>query len=246
MINAFYSGLSGTKSLQSSLDVSANNIANVNTAGYKAQQTNFSDLIYTGMSGENTIQIGNGVKVADVSSLMSQGRIEETGRQYDFAILGAGYFAVRDASGKVSYTRDGNFSVNDTGEVVCLVTKSGEQVLDINLEPVVIPLASAENTEDSPEGESTAAEKGVPGVFVFANPEGLDLSGGGKLTPTNISGEAQADKSSILAKGVLEVSNVDLVTEMTNMMEVQRGFQFSAKLIQTADELENIANTLRG
>ena len=250
MINAFYSAVSGSKSLQSSLDVSANNIANANTAGYQAQQTNFADLVYTGISspedGAASIKTGNGVRVSAISTVLGAGAIEETGREYDFAILGEGYFGVSDSSGNTYYTRNGNFYLDTTGEDNYLVTANGDRVLDADLAPITVADLTAPAEEAAASGEeSDTSEAITPGVFAFANPYALLRDGNGRLSASAASGEGQADSSIKVKGGVLESSNVDMVQEMSDMMQAQRSFQFSAKLIQAADELENIANSLR-
>ena len=245
MINAFYNGLSGAKSFQGSLDIKANNISNVYTAGYKTQEVAFSDLIYSDISTKNSngqLKIGNGVKLSGMSSQLSQGTIEETGKKYDFTIMGQGYFAVRSADDQLYYTRNGNFHIEEKDGDTYLLTANGDNVLDGELSPLTIKDVANDNPD---ENSDISNEAGELAVFTFKNPNSLTREGYGRLSANDLSGQAEIlDKANII-QGVLEGSNVDMVKEMTDMMEAQRGFQFSTKLIQTADELENIANTLR-
>ncbi len=242
MISAFYSGVSGAKSAQAGLDVNANNIANVNTTGYKAQQTGFSDLLYIETSAQNPVQIGSGVKVSAVSSFLDTGSIQQTGAEYDFAILGEGYFCVRGNDNNIYYTRNGNFNLQEQDGTTYLVTASGEQVLNSQQSPVTL---SAASDSESAEASETATVGIDIGVFTFNNPYALTRNGYGLFSANAQSGAAEVDAESYVVQGAIEGSNVDLTCELTDMMQAQRSFQMSVKLIQTADELENIANNLR-
>jgi len=248
MINAFYSGVAGSKSYQTSLNVTANNIANVNTAGYQSQQTNFADLIYTGIApttGEDpAIAFGSGTKVASVATNLKPGTFTPTGRRYDYMIGGDGYFAVMDSGGNTYYTKNGNFHLDATGTY--LLTANGERVLDANLSPLDLSAAGAETySADTAGAEDMISQAELPGVFTFTNPAALTREGNGLLSATGALRKAEADSSSKVISGALEGSNVDIAQDLSDLLVAQRGFEFSAKVIQTADELENIANNLR-
>jgi len=261
MINAFYSGVSGAKTCQTRLDVSANNIANVSTTGFKAQQTTFTDLVYNNMAIDENASVilkeGSGVKIADTSPSLDQGNVEYTDGVYDVAILGEGYFAVGDDAGNISYTRSGNFSVQKNGDDKYLMTSNGEYVLDSELSPIVISgqaqnvqfTTGAQNAEASSQADSETESSNAQiiniGVFNFDNPYALSPDGYGKLSATAASGAANLYNEALIEQGALEGSNVDIATEMSNLLQAQRGFQFSSKVIQAADEMESIANTLR-
>ncbi len=242
MINAFYSGLSGAKSAQTGLDVNANNIANVNTVGFKAQQVGFSDLIYSKTPTQNQLPIGNGVKVSAVDSLLDTGSIQQTGAEYDFAVLGKGYFCVRDSNNNIYYTRAGNFQLQQIDATTYLVTTDGKQVLNSQLSPVTLSSSSDSEATDDTESASSGIDIGV---FAFKNPYALTREGDGLYTANAQSGAAEIYNEATVVQGALENSNVDLSNELTDIMQAQRGFQLSTKLIQTADELENVANSLR-
>lgn len=250
MINAFYSGMSGAKSFQTRLNVSANNMANANTAGYESQQATFTDLMYTNLTGADgapaTLQTGNGVRASDISSALTKGTIEQTGRNEDIALLGDGYFCVQDAQGNRFFTRSGNFHFEINQDQRYLMTANGDSVLDENLIPVKVP-ADAQNTRFGGPSTAPAGEDGMINlaVIAFSNPYGLSRDGYGRMAATAASGVGALALGTTAQQGALEGSNVDLVTEMSDMMQAQRGFQFSTKILQTADEMENVINSLR-
>jgi len=253
MINSFYSGVSGAKGFQNELNVTANNIANVNTTAYKSQEACFADLIYTNMAAQEenaTLVSGNGVKIASVTSLLQTGPLTETGRNLDAAIMGDGYFAVRDAAGEVYFTRNGNFQLQTISGQMCLTTAGGDCVLNEEMEPATIANPNESIFLTGPGGEISQEAAGEDnsihiGVFSFSNPYALLNDGYGRMKATDGSGTGDLVAGAKIRTGVLEGSNVDVATELCNMLQAQRGFQFSAKLIQTADELENVANNLR-
>ncbi len=254
MIQAFYSGVAGAKSFQTQIDVGANNIANAGTNGFKEQQSAFADLMYVNLPGAegeaSNLKTGSGVKVSDISPALEEGPVEVTGRPYDVALLGEGYFCVQDDASNTYFTRAGNFCLKKNGESSYLATANGDLVLNEKLEPIVI----AEREHNVRFG-APALEAGVNenenenvinlAVFAFDNPYALIRDGYGRLQTTAGSGEGAIYYGAKISQGALEGSNVDLASEMTNLLQAQRGFQCSVKIIQTADELEGIANSLR-
>jgi len=261
MINAFYSGITGAKSAQTRLDITANNIANANTAGFKAQQAAFTDLIYTNLTKNDaaspSLKAGNGVKISAASSLLDQGNLEYTERSFDIAIIGDGYFAVGDNEGNISYTRAGNFCLQKNGEDYYLMTSSGDYVLNSKLSPIIIAdsgkeIQFTESTDEEAlasgldaEAEALNSQIINIGIFKFDNPHALSLEGYGKLSPNAASGEAELFAEAQIRQGALEGSNVDIAEQMSDLIKAQRGFQFSSKVIQVVDEMEGLANSLR-
>jgi len=251
MINAFYTGIAGAQAYQTMLDITANNIANTNTAGYKAQQAVFLDLLYNSKDGATEpLAIGSGVKIGDIVPDMAGGAIEFTGNPYDFAILGDGYFAVQDAAGETAYTRVGNFRLSEDETNYYLVTADGDAVLDTQMQPITISKEEQPNflfAGPAAADMETADDEAIIRLAIcrFANPSGLLMEGMGKVSATEASGAGIINDKGAVIQGALESSNVDLSTEMVNLIQAQRGFQLASKVIQTADELENIANTLR-
>jgi flagellar basal-body rod protein FlgG len=251
MINAFYSATSGALCSQSSIDVSANNIANVNTTGYKEQSAIFSEILYSNMANVDgatpqNLKTGNGVKLQDVAKVFNQGDVTETGRTLDVAIEGNGLFGVMDKKGNVSYTRAGNFSVANENPTNYLVTSNGDYVLDSNMKPIVLSDPISDVAFSSPTANTNVNDSTVKiGIFSFNNPYELTMQGDSKYKANNLSGKAVLDTNSTIKQGSLESSTVDLASEMTRIIQAQRAFQFNSKMIQVADEVEQMANTLR-
>lgn len=248
MINAFYAARSGILNSQNSLGVTANNISNVNTTGYKEQRANFADLLYTNVHGIEVdpanLKSGNGAKLQEIAKIFTQGPIEGTGRTLDVGISGDGFFCVSDAQGNLSYTRDGSFNLSQENGVNYLTASDGSYVLDGNLNRIVVP--NAKDVTFSPADGLPAQGNAVkPGVFTFSNPYALNLMGNNRFEANTASGQPVLTKNCELKQNALERSNVDLVTEMEKMIEQQRGFQFNAKMLQVTDEMEQTANQLR-
>jgi flagellar basal-body rod protein FlgG len=251
MIKAFYTATSGAQASQTSIDISANNLANLNTTGYKTKSASFSDILYTNINGGSTtpqnLQTGSGVKLQDVSSVFTQSAIEDTGHVLDVAIEGDGFFAVKDSNNNISYTRAGNFSISNDGTNSYLINSNGDYVLDQNLNPSIVNGSVDNVVLVAPDRNNATNNTYIKlGVFNFKNPYALSPQGESKYTVNNLSGQPALDTNSKLVQGSLEVSSVNMTSEMTNMIEAQRAFQFSAKMIQVADEIEQMANTLRG
>lgn len=236
MIKAFYTGQSGTKYHQLNIDFIANNVANINTIGYKSQEATFADLLYTS-------ETGGGVKSDSAQVNLAQGVYVQTGDKFDCAINGEGYFAVMDANGDIYYTRDGNFSaqMGPDGKQY-LMNSSGDYVLDENYNKIEITDENQNYTVTGPNGGLESIEVGV---FTFPVPENLMQIGGNKYVATPGAGDPTLDPTAEVLSGYLESSNVDLSTEMTNLMTAQRAFQISTKIVQIADEMEQTANNLR-
>ena len=253
MMNALYSAATGMSAQQVGMDVIANNLANVNTAGYKATRLTFEDLLYTQVGSRQAslegAQVGMGVAPARTELMFTQGTLTETGSPTNMAIEGNGFFRVQ-VGDQYRYTRDGNFSVDANGQ---LVTSNGYR-----LDPeIVIPqdtdLASISLT---PTGRMTAKVGGVSTVLGqveivgFSNPAGLLPIGDNLFAPTINSGDptmgipGTGDRGFVRG-GFIEASNVSTMEEMINMITSQRAFESVAKVISTSDEMLGIANSIR-
>ncbi|NLN81205.1 MAG: flagellar hook-basal body protein [Clostridiales bacterium] len=227
MIRGFYSATQGIKTSQVRMDTLANNMANVGTTGFKPITPGFSDTLYANL--DENVSIGSGVKQISSTVNFAPGTREHTGEEYDFFIEGDGFFAVGSQEDGVQYTRNGRFSLSHENGQNFLVTADGQYVLDKDLQRIVI-------------GENTAVE---PGVFGFANPYALQLTGSCRFAPNEMSGQAETIENAVVINGCLESSAVDMVGEISRMIEAQRAFQFNARMIQVSDEIEQIASTLR-
>ena len=233
MITSFYTAATGTIQLQKGVDVTANNIANVSTTGYKASASTFSDLIYTNMNaaqGTNTdLKSGHGTKLQKTDTLFTQGGFQHTDRPFDYALTQPNDFFAVETNGVVKYTRNGNFHISQQDKRY-LVSADGGYVLDAKGQRI-----SVANEQDNP----------AIGMFSFDNCDGLLREGDTSFTATASSGAAKAVTDPELKKGWLEDSAVNVADEMVSVIELQRAFQFNSKIVQVSDEIMQTVNGLR-
>jgi len=248
---------------QFNLDNISNNLANVNTTGFKKNRVEFSDLLYETLQKGSAkdvdgkpvnIQVGHGVKYSSTSKIYSVGNMSQTQNPLDLAIDGDGFFKVLDAKGQAAYTRDGGLKISISGDVANLVTSEGfvfqgpdgsielpSTAKDINISSLGI-ISYKDET-------GASVEAGKIGVYKFVNPAGLENVGFNLLKETEISGAAtdtQNDGSGgNVLQGYLEMSNVQVVEEMVKLIQAQRAYEINSKSIQTADEMLQTANNLR-
>lgn len=261
MIRALNTAATGMQAQQTNMDVISNNMANVNTAGFKKSRAEFEDLLYQNEKepgqaiGPNTItptgvQVGLGVRTAAVQRNMELGSAVQTKRTLDVMIEGAGFFQVLTPDGQVTYTRDGQFRPDPSGRIV---DKNGNL-----LQPEITIATDSTNIEITPSGEvrTISGENTVPTVagqidiVNFINPAGLRSLGRNLYSQTPASGQAQTVRpglngSGYLAQGQFEASNVNIVDEMVNMITAQRAYESNSKAIQAADQMLQTINSLR-
>lgn len=241
MINAFYNGAAALRAQQTAIDITSNNISNVNTNGFKEKQASFSDLLYSTVSaygnvGANTTAgaaaatAGSGVGVTGTKTDLTQGSGIVTGHALDYLIPANGYFELRDASGNLTFTRSGSFQASKLGQTNVLTDSQGREVLSAGGNVITI------GADGKPQG--------APGVFSFANEQGLNPEGGSLFTQTALSG-APAATAVVPVSGELEGSNTDLASQLTELMVAERAYQLGSKSVQTADSIEEMANQLR-
>lgn len=261
MLRAFHTSATGMAAQQLVLDNTANNLANMNTTGFKRSQIEFQDLIYAHLRqpGEITVQgqqvptgvqIGNGVRVAGSTRLFANGALEMTGNAYDVAVEGDGFFQIANPSGGVRYTRDGSFRLNAQGQ---LVTADGffvEPRLTFPSDTLSVSVGTdgtvSATTSSSP---NTATTIGQLTLVRFANPAGLSGEGRNLFSETAASGTPQSaipgqNGTGILRGGFLERSNVEVVQELVNLIQAQRAYEFNTKAVKAADELLSYTNEL--
>lgn len=238
---AFYTGTTGLIAQQQGLNVYSNNIANVNTVGFKASRPSFADCIYTiQRATEPEWQTGHGEFVQKTDLMYSAGTFIFTDNDLDFAIPSEeGFFAVQDRYGDIAYTRAGDFQMSQIEDHWELVSANGEFVLDYEGNHITVPFIEGTKQVDY------AALTDMIGVYAFDNNFGLELIGSNKLIATERSGEAAADTGLDKLRQALERSNTDIAGDMVHIIETQRSYQLSARIVQTADELERISNNLR-
>jgi len=257
---SLYSAATGMEAQQLNLNTIANNLANVNTTGFKRSKIEFQDLLYqkprsagAEAAGGNVIptgiEIGNGSRVAATSKVFTQGQVTQTGKELDIAIQGDGFFEVQRPDGTTAYTRDGAFKLNASGQVVTsdgLPVLSGFQAVPTGTTSISI----AETGEVTVEGASGSETYRIS-LTRFANPAGLKSLGGNLYEETNASGTPEQGNPGEQGFGqvlqrYLEGSNVNIVEEMVNLIVAQRAYEINSKSIQTSDEmLQNVAQMKR-
>lgn len=247
MIRLMSSGVSGMRNHQVRMDVIGNNISNVNTTGYKTGRADFQDALYQamGVSGSaGACQVGTGINVGSISNNFNQGPLQATGRLFDLAISGQGFFGVVDDDDNLRFTRDGSFFIDKDGN---LVNSSGLQVVDEDEDPIVIELDEDQSLDDviiTKTGEILLDDDslGTIGLFNFTNPAGLTRTGDNLFEENDNTGEriSNADEPEgfgDILSGYLEMSNIDIADELADLIATQRGFQANAKVFSTADEV---------
>lgn len=267
MVRALWTAASGMTSQQVNVDTISNNLANVNTVGYKKETANFKTLLYSKMeapAGNNqaptTMQVGHGVRVASNSRMFTQGSIQTTGNITDMAIEGKGFFTVMQDD-DYKYTRDGSFRLSMIEEGgYALVTSEGYPVMSTDDEPIIIDNAiSADQLIFGKDGsiyymdEEANVRMDIAQLRIvqFANTEGLEATGNNLFLETEASGPALLELEedilvqSIVKTGVLESSNVDVASEMVNLIVAQRAYELNSTAIKTADTMLQQANELK-
>ncbi len=259
MLRAFSTAATGMSAQQMMVDIISNNLANINTTGYKRSQINFQDLVYVKMQESGTqvasgvvaptgLEIGSGVRAASNTKIFSAGEMENTGNNLDIAITGEGFLQVVLPNGELRYTRDGTLQVNANGE---LVTSHG-----YSIEPAISGLSEAVSITIQKDGgvnvtDSTGSQSVVGNIQLarFPNPSGLSSEGDNLLAETSASGSAitgtpgQNGLGSIQS-GFLEKSNVQMVKELVNLITAQRAYEINSRAIRAGDDMLRTANNI--
>ena len=258
MIRALHSSAAGMQAQQLSLDVIANNLANVQTTGFKKSKIEFQDLLYqttrsagASQGGENELptglQVGHGAQPVATAKIFTTGELTSTDEQWDVAIQGDGFFKVALPSGEFAYTRDGAFKRNSFG---ALTTSDG-----LALDGGIVVPEGARSIDISPGGDVTIVTADGNEILTleihrFPNPAGLESMGRNLYRQTQASGEPEQGKPNelgfgALAQGYLEKSNVKVIEEMVNMIVTQRAYEVNSKSVQAADDMMEITNNLK-
>lgn len=263
MINSLWTGASGMIGQQYHIDTVANNLANVNTTGFKKNRADFEDLLYetvkiAGTPATNVtvvptgIQYGHGVKVAATQKMFQQGSLKQTENPFDMALEGEGFFKVRLIDGTEAYTRDGSFKIDSNRQIV----NSNGYYLD---PPIILPEGYMRGEISISEdgrmftkiaGSDEIIEVGQINLNNFVNPAGLKAIGGNLFKTTEASGDAfegrpAYDGFARLHQGFLEMSNVNLVDEMVDMIVAQRAYEVNSKSVITSDNILATAINLK-
>lgn len=261
MIRSLFTAATGMAAQQLNIDVITNNLANVNTAGFKKSRVDFQDLLYQtirpagvveaqGAQVPTGIQVGLGTRPAAIQKIFSQGDFQQTNNPLDLVVEGDGFFQIQLPNGDTAYTRDGGFKIDGQGRIV---TSDGYPLMPeitIPAEATSISIGSDGTVSISLPGQSAPQEIGNIQLAKFANPAGLMNMGRNLFTQSAASGEAVVDTPGMnglggIADQMLEMSNVNVVEEMVNMITAQRAYEINSKAIQTSDEMLSTANNLR-
>ena len=262
MIRALYSAASGMNAQQLNVDNIANNLANANTAGYKARHAQFQDLMYQNVvqpgasAGQQTtvptgLQLGLGTRASSNEIIFTQGNFTQTDNPLDMVIQGNGFFQVLRPTGDLAYTRDRSFQLDKNGSIV---DSSGDQ-----LQPSITVPANAQSVTIAPDGtvsyllpgQSAAQKAGQIQIAMFQNPAGLNSIGKNLYQPTDASGEPTVaapggqEGAGSLLQGYSEQSNVSIVEEFINLIVAQRAYEANSKVVKAADEMYQQVNNLK-
>ncbi|MBT3584151.1 MAG: flagellar basal-body rod protein FlgG [Halobacteriovoraceae bacterium] len=261
MLKALNTAATGMAAQETNVATISNNIANINTVGFKKRRTEFDSLLYETIrkpgsrSSDSTkwtvgVQVGSGAKVSAIRKEFSQGSPKITNNPFDLMINGEGFFGILMPNQQVTYTRDGSFHVDNQGT---LVTKQGFKVL-----PVLVFPPNTKSVHVSPNGQVDAYMKsqiepiniGQIPVYTFANPTGLNSAGANLFEKTVSSGAAISNiagnsNSGVLEQGSLEMSNVSVMVEMTDLIKAQRAYEMNSKVMGVADQMLQTVNQLR-
>ena len=259
MLRAFSTAATGMTAQQMMVDIIANNLANINTNGFKRSQINFQDLLYVEMQAEGTevasgikspggLEIGSGVRAASNVKIYTQGELQTTSNSLDIAIGGDGFLQVVMPSGEIKYTRDGALQINANGQ---LVTSGG-----YSIEPSIsVPLDVTSITIEKDGGvnvtDSSGSQSVVGNIHLarFPNPAGLSSEGDNLLAETEASGTPTTGTPGdsgfgTIQSGFLEKSNVQMVTELVNLITAQRAYEINSRAIKAGDDMLQTANSI--
>ncbi len=270
MVRSLWTGATGMIAQQLNVDNISNNLANVNTTGYKSEVMEFKSLLYQTIQTKTTTangvnkpigaEVGLGVRNSAITSIFTQGSLLETPGAANFAIDGKGFFGIKGADGNTYYTRNGNFVFAIGSEGITLTTTDGLPVLDSEGEPIILDgdIVADKITVGNGGVLYYPDEKNIPqrldikiGLWQFNNPAGLKKEGDSFFTVTEASGVAmnEAENENLtksdLIQGYLEGSNVQIADEMVNLIVAQRAYEMNSKVITTSDEMLQQANQLK-
>lgn len=262
-MKAMWSAASGMKNLQTKIDTISNNLANVNTYGFKKQRVEFKDMMYDKIAPQDfkdgtgkpvPMEVGQGVMLSATTRNFGLGNMESTGNTTDTAINGDGFFVVKDGQGRDRFTKDGAFKLSSVEGQVSLVTTDGYPVMGAD-GPIVlgenvdkIEIAKDGTISVTRKGSETKEEIAKFQIVRFTNPVGLEGIGGDLYNQTAASGAPildEAGEGGEVWQGFIEGSNVQVVDEMIQMISAQRAYELNSKTIQTADKMLELAANLK-
>ena len=260
MLRALYTAATGMQAQQINIDTIANNIANVNTTGFKQGRAEFQDLLYQNIRPAGTasststeypvgLQLGLGTRPVATDRIYRQGDFRKTDNPLDLVIEGKGFFQVRLPSGELAYTRDGSFHMNAEGAMVTADGNPLEPQITIPADAQEIVIGTDGTVSVTQAGQTAAQQVGTLQIANFQNPSGLNGIGRNLFLPTTASGEASAANPGEnglgrINQGFLEQSNVNVVEEMVNMIIAQRAYEVNSRAVRVADDMLSQINNL--
>ncbi len=261
MIRALWTAASGMQAQQKNIDVVANNLANVNTTGFKRSRADFQDLVYQNLKSSGApatsttqvpsgIQIGLGTRLAAVTKMFTAGDLTQTGNELDLAIEGDGFFQILQPDGTIGYSRAGSFKRDSTGRVVTSDGNPLQPEIVIPTNATKINIGNDGTVSVTQAGQSATTSLGTIQLALFPNPAGLSSQGKNLYTTTDASGTATTGTPGqnglgAISQGLIEMSNVSVAEEMVQMIVGQRAYEVNSKAVQAADEMLQTANNLR-
>ncbi|WP_426399117.1 flagellar basal-body rod protein FlgG [Ralstonia sp. R-29] len=253
MIRSLWISKTGMDAQQSQLDVISNNLANVNTTGFKRSRAVFEDLLYQNVrepgaqSSQQTtlpsgMQIGTGVRIVATERLHTQGNLQQTGNSTDVAINGNGFFQVQMPDGTLGYTRDGSFQVNAQGQLVTAAGYPVQPAITVPQNATSLSIGKDGIVTVTTPGSVNSTQVGAFQLANFINPAGLRSMGENLYAETEASGTANlanpgSNGIGVLNQNYVETSNVNVVEEMVNMIQTQRAYEINSKSVQTSDQM---------
>lgn len=259
MLRAFSTAATGMTAQQMMVDVIANNLANINTTGFKRSQINFQDLLYlklkepgtevsSGINSPGGLEIGSGVRSATTIKVFSAGELQPTERPLDIAITGDGFLQVTLPNGDMRYTRDGSLQINANGELVTTTGYTIEPAITIPTTAVSVSIEK-DGGINVREATGTQSVVGTLQLARFPNPSGLASEGDNLLAETEasgspITGTPGEEGFGTIQSGFLEKSNVQMVTELVNLITAQRAYEINSRAIRAGDDMLRTANEL--
>ncbi|MEF9941533.1 MAG: flagellar hook-basal body protein [Lachnospiraceae bacterium] len=240
MYQSFYTAALGVISQQSKMDIISNNLANASTAGYKSKNAVFSDLMYNNLNAPRDVatrfKAGTGVTVGQVNTNFAPAGFTETGLKNDFAITQEGFFMLENpATQEITYTRDGHFNMSLRGDRFYLVSSNGKLVLDKNRQPIQM----------SEPGKDINGNVPNIGIYEIPMKNGMQNIGDNEYQTVAKNGQPVLLEDAVPKQGALEVSGIDMGTELARVIEAQRAYSYALKMVQTSDEITTTINTLR-
>lgn len=253
MMPALWVAKTGLSAQNTELSTIANNLANVNTTGFKRDRANFQDLLYQierqpgALNGQNTelpsgLQLGTGVRIVGTSKQFTQGSLQTTNQPLDMAVNGRGFFQVLMPDGTIAYTRDGQFQLNSNGDLVTAQGYPVQPAITIPQNATTVTVGKDGTVSVVTTDQANPQTLGQLTLTDFINPQGLQAIGNNLFLQTNSSGDPQEGQAGLnglgtIEQGSLEASNVNVEEELVNMISTQRAYEMNSKVVSTSDQM---------